>query len=77
MDNLPTFNFSGVGGRPKLSRQRKVRVLRKVSVDEREILLASPSANGKRLRDMNDPEIVLPGSGTKKMRKEVITSSTQ
>jgi hypothetical protein len=77
VDNLPTFNFSGVGGRPKLPRQRKVRVLRKVSGGEREILLASPSANGKRLRDMNDPEIVLPGSGTKKMRKEVITSSTQ
>ena len=63
------ISFSGVGGQTakvSLPRPRKIRVLRRVGgCVEREILLASPTANGKRILD----EMILPGSDTKKRRK--------
>lgn len=52
-----------------MGKPRKVRVVRRVGVDnEREIPLARPSANEKRARDTNDPEACLPGITAKRFK---------
>ena len=61
------LSFWGEGGESK--KPRKVHVIRRGGGgnDEREILLARPSANGKRARDTFDPETNLPGITAKKL----------